>query len=151
MELKQFLVKAKISGYASGGEGSEQVLSDGCKELTFQEGELRYRDRYFGFSPFVGEEVVWRNDEVIWAMNYYGLVFEDDAPADQVYRFLGQAMQQVKEDRPFRGPGSWKGQDFEYVDESQGTVELFTGLERIFYRGKEIYRLNYHGGLVKTK
>ena len=149
--LEQFLVKAKVSAYASGGEGGEGILTDGCKELAFQEGKFKYRDRYFGWNPFIGEEVVWEGDQVTWAMNYYGAVFNEVVPAGQVYAFLQRAMNQVKEDRPFRGPPSLKEDDYEYLDESQGTVERFTGVEKIFYRGHEIYRLNYHGGMVKAK
>jgi hypothetical protein len=150
MKLEQFLVKAKINAYASQGEGGEEILADGSKELTFQEGGFRYRDRYFGFNPFIGEEVVWYEGGVIWAMNYYGTVFDEVVPADQVYRFLGKAMRQVKEDRPFRGPRSFQEQDFEYIDESKGTVESFVGVERILYKGQEIYRLDYHGGSIRT-
>ena len=95
MKLEQFLVKAKINAYASEGEGGEETLADGSKELTFQEGGFRYRDRYFGFDPFIGEEIVWHGDRVIWAMNYYGTVFDEVVPADQVYRFLGKAMRRV--------------------------------------------------------
>jgi hypothetical protein len=147
MKLEQFLVKAKVSAYASGGEAG--ILADGCKELTFQEGEFKYRDRYFGWNPFVGEEVVWEGDRITWAMNYYGLVFDEVVPAGQVYAFLQEAMNQVKEDRPFRGPQRLMKGDYEYTDESQGDVERFSGVERIFYQGREIYRLNYHGGRVK--
>ena len=151
MKLEQFLVKAKVSAYASEGEVGEEILADGCKELTFQEGKFKYRDRYFGWNPFVGEEVVWQGDQIAWAMNYYGLVFDEVVPVGQVYAFLQQAMNQVKENRPFRGPQSLKANDYEYLDESQGSVEQFTGTERIFYQGREIYRLNYHGGRVKAK
>lgn len=151
MKLEQFLVKAKVSAYANEGEGGEGILADGCKELTFQEGEFRYRDRYFGWDPFVGEEVVWQSDRVIWAMNYYGLVFDEVGPAGQVYAFLQQAMNEVKEDRPFRGPRSLKEGNYEYLDESQGDVDRFTGVERILYQGREIYRLHYHGGRVEDK
>ena len=151
MKLEQFLVKAKVSAYAGAGEGGEGILSDGCKELTFQEDEFKYRDRYFGWNPFTGEEVVWQGSQITWAMNYYGLVFEEVVPAAQVYAFLQKAMNQVQEDRPFRGPQSLKEDDYEYIDESQGNIEQFTGVERIFYQGREIYRLNYHGGTVKNK
>ncbi len=151
MKLEQFLVKAKVSAYASAGEGREGILADGCKELTFQEGAFKYRDRYFGWNPFIGQEVVWKGDQVTWAMNYYGAVSNEIVPAGQVYAFLQKAMNRVKEERPFRGPHSFKEDDYEYLDESQGTVELFTGVEKIFYRGQEIYRLNYHGGTVKAK
>jgi len=148
VELEQFLVKAKLSGYTNGGE--ESILADGCKEFTFQEGKFKYRDRYFGFNPFIGEEVVWEDHQLTWAMNYYGAVFNEIVPAGQVYAFLQRAMNQVKADRPFRGPSSLKENDYEYLDESQGTIEQFTGVERIFYQGHEVYRLDYHGGRVKT-
>ena len=151
MKLEQFLVKAKISGYASGGGGGESILADGCKELTFQQDDFQYRDRYFGWNPFCGEEVIWQAGQVIWMMNYYGAVLTEFVPAGQVYSFLQKAMNQVTEDRPFRGPRSLKEADLEYQDESQGTLERFTGAERILYRGQEIYRLDYHGGLVTSK
>ena len=151
MKLEQFLVKAKTNTYASEGEGSEEILADGSKELTFQENEFKYRDRYLGFNPFIGEEIVWHGDRVVWAMNYYGTVFDEVVSAEQVYRFLGKAMRQVEEDRPFRGPRSFKEQDFEYMDESKGTVEGFVGIERILHKGQEIYRLDYHGGSIRTR
>ena len=151
MKLEQFLVKAKTSTYASEGEGGEEILADGSKELTFQENEFKYRDRYLGFNPFIGEEIVWHGDRVVWAMNYYGTVFDEVVSAEQVYRFLGKAMRQVEEDRPFRGPRSFKEQDFEYMDESKGTVEGFVGIERILHKGQEIYRLDYHRGSIRTR
>lgn len=55
MELQDFLVKAKINTYASSGEGGEKKLEDGGRELIFENGEYKYRDRYFGFNPFIGE------------------------------------------------------------------------------------------------
>lgn len=151
MKLEQFLVKAKVSAYANAGEGGEGILADGCKELTYQEGEFKYRDRYFGWNPFVGEEAVWQGEQLVWAMNYYGLVFDEVVPAGQVYAFLQQAMNQVAEGRPFRGPCTLRKDDYEYFDESNGNVDRFTGVERILYRGQEIYRLNYHGGRVGMK
>jgi hypothetical protein len=150
MELVQFLIKAKNGAYASGA-GGESILEDGCKELTYQAHDFQYRDRYFGFNPFVGEEVVWQAGELVWAMNYYGLVLSEVVPANEIYTFLQKAMRQVSEERPFRGPRSLKEADFEYQDESQGSLVLFTGTERIYYRHQEVYRLNYHGGVVNNK
>ncbi len=149
MTLSSFLVQAKVNTYAAAGEGGERLLADGCKELTFQQGDFAYRDRYFGSDPFVGEEVVWHGGRVVWAMNYYGAVLADDVPPDLVYRFLRRALSRVAEDRPFRGPRRLQEDGFEYRDGSQGTVECFTGVETILYRGREIYRLVYHGGAVK--
>lgn len=151
MKLEEFLVKAKINAYASEGEAGESRLSDGSLELTYQEGEFKYRDRYFGWNPFGGEEVVWQGAQVVWMMNYYGFVFDELVPAAEVYSFLQNAMHQVKIDRPFRGPQTLKKGDFEYFDESHGCLEQFTGIERILYQGREIYHLHYHGGSIKAR
>ena len=151
MKLEQFLVKAKVSAYATEGEVGEVILADGCKELAYREGEFSYRDRYFGWNPFVGEEVVWQSGEYTWAMNYYGVVHDESVTAGRVYAFLQLAMGQVTEDRPFRGPRSLKEGDYEYLDESEGSVERFIGTERILYRGREVYRLHYHGGTIKAR
>ena len=147
MELATFLVRAKVACYADGG-GEARVLDDGSKELAFQQDGYQCRDRYLGFNPFIGEEVVWRAGRVVWAMNYYGVVTEGTIPAGQVYQFLQKAMGQVREDRPFRGPRFLAEGDWQYCDESEGTVELFRGAERIRWRGQEVYRLDYHGGAV---
>jgi len=146
MELSKFLVKAKIATYASEGEANERVLEDGAKELTFESDGFRYRDRYYGFNPFVGEEIVWKDDKIVWSMNYFGKISSDVVSGKEVYKFLQSAMRQVKEDRPFRVPNNFKSGDFEYIDESNGDVHNFTGIEKILFKGKEIYRLNYHGG-----
>jgi hypothetical protein len=150
MELTQFLIKAKTNTYATGGEGGERILVDGSKELTFEEGGFVYRDRYFGFDPFIGEEVVWQAGEVVWAMNYYGWVVEPIVATGEVYQFLQKAMRQVEADRPFRGPSHYAEGDFEYHDTSQGSIEGFQGTEKILYKGRQVYRLVYHGGLVRS-
>ena len=151
MNLKQFLVNAKLRGYANKGEAKEVILADGCKELTFEEGHFKYRDKYFGWNPFIGEEIVWQDNIIIWAMNYYGVVSGEAILVNQVYDFLRKAMRQITDDKPFRGPGSFEESDFEYIDKNTGTIEQFTGFERIIYQGQEIYRLDYHGGKVKAK
>jgi len=151
MELSKFLVKAKIATYASVGEANERTLEDGAKELTFEDGNLKYHDRYYGFNPFIGEEVVFENEKIVWSMNYYGKIISGVVSAKQIYEFLKMAMRQVKEDRPFRGPDNFKSGDFEYTDESIGDINDFSGTEKILFKGQEIYRLVYHGGIVKNK
>lgn len=146
MELKTFLVKAKIATYASAGEANERVLEDGAKELSFESDGQRYRDRYYGFNPFVGEEIVWRDGEIVWSMNYFGRIISDALPAKDIYAFLQRAMKLLKEDRPFRGPAHFSDGDLEYIDESTGDIHDFAGKEKIFYKGQEVYQLKYHGG-----
>jgi len=151
MELSNFLVKAKTKTYASVGERREKILQDGCKELKYSEGNFLYRDRYYGFNPFIGEEVVFDNGEFIWGMNYYGSIIGDQISGIEVFRFLQKAMRLVREDRPYRGPNNYIEGDFKYIDESEGNIKSFFGKETIFFRGKEIYKLHYHGGIISKE
>lgn len=149
-KLRAFLVRAKLATYAGGGE--ERVLDDGCKELLFEDGALRYRDRYYGFNPFVGEELVWWDDKRIWVMNYFGKIFPPPSLSavseKEVYRFLKNALRKVTEARPFRGPSYFQEDEFQYADDFVGGIDFFSGLERILHKGKERYHLYYHGGLL---
>lgn len=88
MVLQDFLVRAKISSYATGGESGERRLPDGGKEFSFDSNGYRYRDTYYGLNPFSGEELVWRKDQLMWSMNYYGGVISDKISAIDVYKFL---------------------------------------------------------------
>ncbi|MAE49369.1 hypothetical protein CMI48_00930 [Candidatus Pacearchaeota archaeon] len=152
MGLAEFLVLAKINGYATGGEGRESKLEDGGKELKFSEGDLSYRDKYYGFDPFSGEEIVWKGGEIIWSMNYYGGVDPDHAAiAKKIYEFLKKVLEMVGEASPFRGPEKFTEGDFSYENSYEGDIEKFKGSERILLKGKEVYSLEYHGGLIKQK
>ncbi len=149
MTLQEFLVKAKIHTYASAGEGGERNLDDGSKELIYEEGEWKYRDRYFGSDRFIGEEIVWQNGVVAWAMNYYGGVTADEVSAEKVYEFLKKALRQVEKDRPFRGPLELKEGAWEYHNENEGTIDDFKGREKILYREELVFELIYHGGAIQ--
>jgi hypothetical protein len=54
-------------------------------------------------------------------------------------------------DKPFRGPDNFKNGDFEYINKIEGTVEKFEGEEIIFYKKQAVYKLSYHGGLIRVK
>ncbi len=149
MQFDEFLVKANRSAYASGSEG--KVLDDGSMEFVYEEGEFRFRDRYFGFNPFAGETVVWKDGEVIWILNYYGWSKSGEVTDEQIFEFLRKAMMLVKGDRPFRGPSEFKEGHFRYTDRSEGDINLFQGIEKIYYKGWEVHHVRYHGGAVKGK
>ena len=150
-QLSKFLVKAKISAYASSGEGGEKLLPDGGKEFEFRKEELKYRDRYFGFNPFVGQEVVFQDRKIVWGMNYHGKVVSKIISPKQVYQFLQRALRKILKDKPFRGPRRLKKDNFQYFNKVKGAVEKFEGEEKIFYKGKLVYKLIYHGGIVLEK
>ncbi len=149
MTLQEFLVKAKVNTYASVDGGDEKNSEDGSRELFYEEGEWKYRDRYFGSNRFIGEEIVWKDEKVFWAMNYYGGITADPISSEKIYGFLKKSLRQVKKDRPFRGPLEFTEGDWAYYDESEGTIDGFEGQERILYHGERVYELKYHGGTVK--
>ncbi len=146
--FRQFLVTAKLAGYATAGEGGERDSDDRGKEFRFSDGGLEYRDRYYGFNPFAGEEVVWRGGSPVWLMNYYGSVNSADPKPPEVFDFLKRAMQRVTVDRPFRGPERLTEGDLEYLDEGSGDIGRFAGIEVIRHMGAPIYSLHYHGGAI---
>lgn len=146
MELVEFLLEAKLHGYASVGERDETKLEGGGKRLSYRARSFLYQDTYYGNDPFIGEELVWQDGVALWGMNFYGLVLEVDIPSGDIYRFLQQAMRQVGPERPFRGPDNFRAGDWEYRDESRGNLERFSGEETILFQGRPIYRLTYHGG-----
>jgi hypothetical protein len=146
MKIEEFLVKAKTQTYAVGA--AERSLVDGDKELTFEEDGWRYRDRYFGSRAFVGEELVWQNDKLVWAMNYAGRILKETADDQQIVGFLRQALRVVGVDRPYRGPATLQDGDWRYENESVGYVGAFAGRETIRYKEEVVYELDYHGGYV---
>lgn len=149
MELSEFLVKAKKNTYASFGEGGEKKLEDGSKELVYQEEDFIYRDRYFGAKDFVGEEIVWKNNQLVWGMNYYGFTLSASIEPEKLYQFLKKALLNVEVEKPFRGPDQLNERDFIYASSVYGTLERFHGEESIFYKDEKVYRLWYHGGTIQ--
>ncbi len=151
MGVNEFLTKAKRSTYAAGGDNAGVTLLDGATELTYFEPPLVYRDRYYGWDPFSGEEVIQENGQVIWLMNYYGFCIQGETMPSQVYSFLVKALGKITPEKPFRGPNAWSEGDWSYRCRSIGNVHGFRGSENIQYRQKHVYFLRFHGGDIKSK
>lgn len=150
-ELRKFLVKAKISTYAGGGKEVEPQRP-GFKELEYKEGNYEYRDSYCGFYSAPGQEIVRFNGKPIWHMAYsggmkkgfhYNLEF-----AKQTFKFLKECLKRVSEEKPYRGPDNFKEKDYEYVNNVEGNIEEFRGLEKILFKGKVVFEQNYMGGVI---
>jgi hypothetical protein len=149
-ELSQFLVKAKVNTYASDTKAT--ILRDGSKELVFSEGRLFYRDRYLGESFFIGQELVFHQDEHLWGMNYYGCAIPTkDFSLRDLYTFLRKALKRVDVKSPFRGPEKYEERFFKYANSVKGDISQFNGAETIFYKEVEVYRLLYHGGFISNE
>ena len=151
MTISEFLVRAKKETYARGSDEAGTLLPDGAIELSYVEKEMRYRDRYYGWDPFAGEEVVTTDGKVIWLMNYYGRCLPDGVTPSQVYNFLVKALAEVTEEAPYRGPEEYEKDGFKYTCCINGGLESFRGAEKILYNGKDVYWLVFHGGEVAEK
>jgi len=149
--LRRFLVKAKKSTYAAGSAASKIVEADRSTSLIFEEGSWRYHDNYFGGEPFGGREVVFLQNKPIYLMVYYGQVIETASDFEDVYRVLQRALSLIPEDRPFRGPESYKEGDFSYTNTSTGDIDSFFGTETISRAGREIYTARYVGGFIDQR
>lgn len=158
-DLAEFLMKARQNTYAGGKEG--QNLIRGGKQFIYDCGNFLYYDTYYGFDPFVGQELVWSHDGgFLWAMNYYGgLVVPDRGWATnnavKVYDFLKSALLLISAKSPYRGPtrytdtsGEWA---YENVLDPGSNIGRFSGQEYIYFEGILVYKCDYHGGIVKGR
>ncbi|MCL5409858.1 MAG: DUF5680 domain-containing protein [Patescibacteria group bacterium] len=148
--LRQFLVDSNKAGYA-GGEAKKWIKeADGSTTIPFEKGDFRSHDNFFGGEPYGGRVVVFHNDKAVWMMVYYGWVAEGVA-TDPVYGVLRNALMQMPEDAPFRGPKEFKDGEFVYSNSWDGDVERYSGKEQITQSGKLIYKADYRGGLVDQR
>lgn len=147
--FKIFLTKAKKNSYALVGEKKEKRLADGAKELVFSDGLFYYRDRYYGFDPFAGQEVVFYGKKPIWVMNYSGRCLSKNITPKEIYYFLKKCLQRVNTKTLYRGPLEYKVGDFLYKNQVKGDNDYFNGIERIYFKGKKVYELNYCGMFLK--
>jgi hypothetical protein len=147
-DLARFLVKAKAHGYASGVESRIHKLPDGGLEIgPYIDGPFSYSDRWHGETSFSGEEVALHQGKPVWGMNFYGVTAKD-APAE-FPKFHKSALMRAPVSLPFRGPLFCEEGDFVYTNDVTGTIDRFTGVERVLYKGEEIFRLVYHGGRLE--
>jgi hypothetical protein len=148
-ELNAIIVRAKAASYVGGGART-LPSRPGANDLSWSEGEWRYLDSYFGGTDFLGQEVLWRGYEPVWAMNYYGQVLRPDRiDAERAGATIKAALAAMYGEGRFLGGFEWTGPFGRYVDRSEGNVASFRGREVIEVEGTEAYALDYFGGLVK--
>jgi len=121
------------------------------KKFEYVKNNFYYRDIYFGFNPFIGEEIVFFRKKPIWGMNYYSEIIAGHVSAMIIYAFLKKALKKVPKNKPFRGPDNFNDKNFEYINTVKGTIKKCIGKEKIFYNKKLVYILNYCGGIIKEK
>ncbi len=147
--LEAFIVRAKASCYAGGGAGAEASRT-GAHDLTYVDADWSYRDSYFGGTDFVGQEVVWTGATPVWAMNYHGYILRPDLiDAAETGTVIKAALSALYREGRFLGGFRYSSSEDLYEDESDGSVERFFGTERILRDRTAVYRLVYHGGLIR--
>ena len=150
-DLERFLIEAKKQTYAN--EKIEKVSSSrlNSKDYEYRRDNMIYHDTYFGGTNFIGEEVVYINNEIYWAMNYYGVTIDNSLEEEVMDKVLRPALMMVGEDDtiPVRGPKKFNNGECEYTFEVEGNLNYFNGTETIYKNNKKIYELKCSGGLIK--
>lgn len=149
--LKKFLIDSNAAGYASGEEKKWIKEEDNSTSIVFISGDFKMHDNYFGGEPYGGREAVFYQGKPVWIMTYYGWVEQEVSDLKMIYSFLQEALKNMPDDAPFRGPKNFRQDDFEYQNSWQGELDRFSGEEKILKNGKEIYRAFYRGGLVDQR
>ena len=148
-QLHTFIVQAKAATYV----GSGQKLLPyrlGSHDLQYFDGDCAYHDSYLGERDFIGQEAVYFQNQVVWAMNYFGRILNPEriTPAEAGALIKASLTRMYAEGR-FLGGFAFSEGDFTYTDTSQGGMQYFTGFETIRRDGETVYELVYHGGLIK--
>lgn len=149
-ELENFLNEANKSTYANKDAPKAFPTRLKSEDYHFEEGNLVYHDTYLGSKDFIGEEVVYKDGEPVWAMNYYGFILKPDASTEEVYDFLRQALMEDYDDiLSVRGPKEYKKGQSIYRNAPEGTLDRFSGTEQIKLKGEKVYTCWYHGGSIE--
>ena len=152
-----FLIRAKKSTYANGNIEKVSSSRIGSSDYNYEEiidnKKYIYHDTYFGGVKFMGEEVVYCDDNnPIWGMNYYGITYDDTLGEEAMDNALRPAL--IKVDRntsvnPVRGPIRFENNGYIYTFKTTGTIENFDGIEQIYKDNNLIYELHCSGGIIK--
>jgi hypothetical protein len=149
-DLSRFLLDSNMAGFA-GGEPKKWIKEkDSSTTIPYTKGEWSSHDNFFGGEPYGGRVVVSYNNQPVWIMVYYGWVQKGLAP-DPVYATLKEALKNMPNNAPLRGPKELKVGEYFYSNSWKGTVASYSGTEQITHLGKLIYEASYMGGLVDEK
>jgi hypothetical protein len=148
--LHAFIIRAKAATYVGSGQRLLPYRL-GSYDLQFVDGDWAYHDSYLGESDFIGEEIVYYQRQIVWGMNYFGVILQPDRiTSAQAGHVIKVSLTRLYQEGRFLGGFECTVEDLRYVDTSEGDVQLFHGKEWIEREGQIVYELRYHGGLVKN-
>jgi hypothetical protein len=148
-ELTTFLRLAKKATYADVSAPKAPALRPQSEDYHFEQGEWAYHDTYFGTRDFIGQEIVYKNGKPMWGMNYYGHVLNPSISTQDAYVILRPALGQDHDAiLPVRGPKEFVLGNSRNTNRAEGTLDRFSGEEKIYIDDRVVYRGWYHGGSV---
>jgi hypothetical protein len=148
-ELNAFIVSAKAATYVGDGKPTESCRK-ASHDLEYRNGSFYYLDSYFGGTDFIGQEVVYFEDEPVWAMNYYGKIIEPEKiTGAEAGKMIKESLSRLYEEGRFLGGFEYSAGDTTYTDTNQGDPSSFSGKEWITRDHLKVYELEYHGGMIK--
>lgn len=150
-QLKKFLYNANKNGYA-GTNAKVAPQRPGFEEIEFSEGEYTFHDSYSGHYFAPGQEIVYKNNQPIWAMAYSGGMKEkfhgDEEVTHNTIIFLKKALLAMNPQNPYRGPEFFNEDKWKYVSNLNGDIDDFLGNEKIYFDGELVFEQNFIGGLI---
>ena len=149
--LKKFLIEANKAGYSTGQYDKIVIEKDKSNTISYESGDFRAHDNFFGGEPYGGRYVVFYKGNPVWIMVYYGKVFESVKEFELVYKFLQKCLSNMPSDMPLRGPKELNDSKYLYKNTWEGDLEEFFGKEAIFENDKKIYNATYMGGMVDVR
>lgn len=149
-QLADFLEEANKNTYANKDATKSAPTRLKSEDYHFEKDDLIYHDTYFGGRDFIGEEIIYKNNEPVWGMNYCGHILSEATNEKELYSFLRRAlMQECSDIIPVRGPKNYQSNDWEYHNSVEGGLDRFTGTEEIYRAGVLVYKCHYHGGFIE--
>ena len=145
-QLREFLQIAKKKTFAS-RISIPKPKKKGEREYSYKNGDFLYIDRYYGSELDNGQELVFYKNKLIWSMSYRGGMLSGYRNiARQCFSFLKKCLRDAPLDFPVRGPKECLGKKFKYVNNWTGDITDFTGEEKMYLNGTQIYFRDYLGG-----
>jgi len=146
-ELMEFLTEARSNTFASNNTSVDNPRLLGSKELSFQKGELFYRDIFFnGNKRFIGQEIIYIGQTPVFGMSYFGTQLEKLQEA-----FLKESLFRLASKCRLWQNAEFERREYKYENFGQGDINEFFGQEKISVSSKPVYKLEYRGGLISDK
>ncbi len=143
-ELIAFRLEANVNTYAAYMNETESTRYD-SHDFTYSKGPYTYHDTYVGGEQFAGQEAIWLNGKIQYAMNYLGRVLDQRFSGD----FLKEALRKADMSMPFRGPEYYQSGEYTYKCSVTGDFSWFQGYEEIYCNNVKVYECYFHGGIMR--